>query len=360
MKILNMYTNQHLETIHEYSIILNPMSSKAQIFLNILTNPLGPRCEVCADGHFGDPTGQFGPPTKCTECQCNGNVDPNAVGNCNRTTGDCLKCIYNTAGEHCDKCLSDVWKISADEATALAAKDCPACSTWYLMLSTSIGRSSRDWMIVLWSIWMGKVQQQLSTRLEIGPTSLASSSGEMSNLAKESRRLAEKLEAEARNIKEIAASAFNNSIAANKNAKDGINKQAKLDSLTKWSSPVRKQLNQAVQDVPSIQEKLTAAEESINFITEELYTAGVRRRRKPGTWRKRRRRNTLIRLQRDQRKVYRKWEGTDQRVADGQLPDATAMNDFWRQYLVSCGRTHRGRLISVVERECERIDPWRL
>ncbi|XP_039763394.1 laminin subunit gamma-1 [Pararge aegeria] len=66
----------------------------------------GPRCEVCADGHFGDPTGQFGPPKECEECQCNGNVDPNAVGNCNRTTGECLKCIYNTAGEHCDKCLS--------------------------------------------------------------------------------------------------------------------------------------------------------------------------------------------------------------------------------------------------------------
>lgn len=66
----------------------------------------GPRCEVCADGHFGDPTGQFGPQQECEECQCNGNVDPNAVGNCNRTTGVCLKCIYNTAGEHCDKCLS--------------------------------------------------------------------------------------------------------------------------------------------------------------------------------------------------------------------------------------------------------------
>lgn len=66
---------------------------------------LGPRCEVCADGHFGDPVGQFGPQAECVECQCNGNVDPNAVGNCNRTSGECLKCIYNTAGELCDKCL---------------------------------------------------------------------------------------------------------------------------------------------------------------------------------------------------------------------------------------------------------------
>lgn len=82
----------------------------ATYFLCVQSNTLifipGPKCEVCADGHFGDPLGKFGPPRECEECQCNDNVDPNAVGNCNRTTGECLKCIYNTAGEHCDKCLS--------------------------------------------------------------------------------------------------------------------------------------------------------------------------------------------------------------------------------------------------------------
>lgn len=77
-----------------------------QYYILILNLHPGPRCEVCADGHFGDPTGQFGDKQECQECQCNGNVDPNAVGNCDRTTGECLKCIYNTAGGHCDKCLS--------------------------------------------------------------------------------------------------------------------------------------------------------------------------------------------------------------------------------------------------------------
>lgn len=72
----------------------------------LITCVTGPKCEVCADGFFGDPTGQFGSPKPCEECQCNGNVDSNAVGNCNRTTGECIKCIYNTAGQHCDKCLS--------------------------------------------------------------------------------------------------------------------------------------------------------------------------------------------------------------------------------------------------------------
>lgn len=65
----------------------------------------GPRCELCSDGYFGDPTGVHGAIRMCQACDCNGNVDPNAVGNCNRTTGECLKCIHNTAGLHCDQCL---------------------------------------------------------------------------------------------------------------------------------------------------------------------------------------------------------------------------------------------------------------
>ncbi|XP_063546963.1 laminin subunit gamma-1 [Cydia strobilella] len=84
----------------------------------------GPRCEVCADGHFGDPTGQFGPAKECEECQCNGNVDPNAVGNCNRTTGECLKCIYNTAGEHCDKCLAGFFGDALDPTKKGDCKPC--------------------------------------------------------------------------------------------------------------------------------------------------------------------------------------------------------------------------------------------
>uniref|UniRef100_A0A2A4JWY1 Laminin subunit gamma-1 n=1 Tax=Heliothis virescens TaxID=7102 RepID=A0A2A4JWY1_HELVI len=84
----------------------------------------GPKCEVCADGYFGDPTGQFGPPKQCELCQCNGNVDPNAVGNCNRTTGECLKCIYNTAGEHCDKCLSGFFGDALDPKQKGDCKPC--------------------------------------------------------------------------------------------------------------------------------------------------------------------------------------------------------------------------------------------
>ncbi|KAM9062126.1 laminin subunit gamma-3 isoform X1 [Sarcophilus harrisii] len=64
----------------------------------------GRLCEICDDGFFGDPLGRSGPRQPCQRCQCNGNVDPNAVGNCNPTTGHCLRCLYNTTGAHCEQC----------------------------------------------------------------------------------------------------------------------------------------------------------------------------------------------------------------------------------------------------------------
>ncbi|NXD24175.1 LAMC2 protein, partial [Spelaeornis formosus] len=60
----------------------------------------GANCEYCADGYFGDPAAS----QPCQLCRCNGNVEPNAVGNCDRRTGECLKCLYNTAGFYCDRC----------------------------------------------------------------------------------------------------------------------------------------------------------------------------------------------------------------------------------------------------------------
>uniref|UniRef100_A0A493T5K2 Laminin subunit gamma 3 n=1 Tax=Anas platyrhynchos platyrhynchos TaxID=8840 RepID=A0A493T5K2_ANAPP len=64
----------------------------------------GKRCELCDDGFFGDPLGQRGPVRPCTPCQCHGNVDPNAVGNCDTESGRCLRCLHNTTGEHCQEC----------------------------------------------------------------------------------------------------------------------------------------------------------------------------------------------------------------------------------------------------------------
>lgn len=40
----------------------------------------------------------------CTPCECNGNVNPQEEGHCDPVTGQCLKCLGNTAGHHCEKC----------------------------------------------------------------------------------------------------------------------------------------------------------------------------------------------------------------------------------------------------------------
>lgn len=66
----------------------------------------GARCEECEDGYFGDPAGKFGPVRPCQKCDCNNNVDPSKIGNCDRLTGVCTRCIDNTDGDHCERCKS--------------------------------------------------------------------------------------------------------------------------------------------------------------------------------------------------------------------------------------------------------------
>ncbi|XP_012368221.2 laminin subunit gamma-1, partial [Octodon degus] len=78
--------------------------TKEVVCTNCPVGTTGKRCELCDDGYFGDPQGSSGPVRLCRPCQCSDNIDPNAVGNCHRLTGECLKCIHNTAGFYCDRC----------------------------------------------------------------------------------------------------------------------------------------------------------------------------------------------------------------------------------------------------------------
>ncbi|EDV27425.1 uncharacterized protein TRIADDRAFT_21436 [Trichoplax adhaerens] len=84
-----------------------------------------PQCIHCSDGYYGDPAGIRGVVTPCQQCQCNGNIDPNAVGNCNRTTGECYKCIYNTEGFYCQQCLINYY---GNALSPLKGKQCKACN----------------------------------------------------------------------------------------------------------------------------------------------------------------------------------------------------------------------------------------
>lgn len=83
----------------------------------------GHKCDVCSDGYYGDPTGRFGPSKPCQICECNQNIDPNAIGNCNTTTGECLRCIHNTGGQRCEVCLPGYY----GNALVLPKGDCKKC-----------------------------------------------------------------------------------------------------------------------------------------------------------------------------------------------------------------------------------------
>ncbi|KAM9790659.1 laminin subunit gamma-1 [Syngnathus typhle] len=91
----------------------------------------GKRCELCDDGFFGDPLGESGPIRACRACKCSDNIDPNAVGNCNRETGQCVKCIYNTDGFFCDRCKDGFYgnALAADPADKCKACACSKLGT---------------------------------------------------------------------------------------------------------------------------------------------------------------------------------------------------------------------------------------
>lgn len=85
----------------------------------------GRRCESCEDGYFGDPLGLSGAPQPCRQCQCSGNVDLNAVGNCDPRSGRCLRCLYNTTGTHCERCQDGFY------GSALATRPEDKCARGY-------------------------------------------------------------------------------------------------------------------------------------------------------------------------------------------------------------------------------------
>ncbi|XP_072008302.1 laminin subunit alpha-1 [Engystomops pustulosus] len=78
----------------------------------------GARCEKCANGYFGNP---LVPGGSCVPCDCNGNIDPFEEGHCDSLTGECLRCIGNTAGRYCERCAEGFY------GDAILAKNCTAC-----------------------------------------------------------------------------------------------------------------------------------------------------------------------------------------------------------------------------------------
>ncbi|XP_007942535.1 laminin subunit gamma-3 [Orycteropus afer afer] len=96
----------------------------------------GRRCEICDDGFFGDPLGLSGHPQPCHRCQCNGNIDPNAVGNCDPLSGHCLRCLHNTTGVHCQHCQEGFY------GSALALRPADKCAPCSCTLEGSVSKQT--------------------------------------------------------------------------------------------------------------------------------------------------------------------------------------------------------------------------
>ncbi|KAM8862639.1 laminin subunit alpha-5 isoform 2-T2 [Spinachia spinachia] len=80
----------------------------------------GPHCERCAPGYYGNPM-VLG--SRCQLCHCHGNTDPNMLfTDCHPLTGECLSCMHNTGGPHCDICAPGYY------GDAVTAKNCTKCN----------------------------------------------------------------------------------------------------------------------------------------------------------------------------------------------------------------------------------------
>ncbi|XP_077778878.1 multiple epidermal growth factor-like domains protein 9 [Podarcis muralis] len=77
-----------------------------------------PTCDQCRSGYSGAhcnqcDIGYYSSDSLCIKCQCNGNVDPaRSPRVCRLDTGECLGCLYHTAGFHCEKCQEGYAKRS--------------------------------------------------------------------------------------------------------------------------------------------------------------------------------------------------------------------------------------------------------
>ncbi|XP_029690196.1 laminin subunit alpha-5 isoform X2 [Takifugu rubripes] len=79
----------------------------------------GAKCERCTPGYYGNPM-VLG--SKCQPCHCHGNTDPNMLfTDCHPLTGECLNCMHNIAGLHCDVCAPGFY------GDAVTAKNCTKC-----------------------------------------------------------------------------------------------------------------------------------------------------------------------------------------------------------------------------------------
>lgn len=75
------------------------------LFIHAPLCTTGSRCEICAEGFYGDPLGEYGPPRQCQPCQCYNRLDEIPENTCDPLTGECRRCPYLSTGPRCEDCV---------------------------------------------------------------------------------------------------------------------------------------------------------------------------------------------------------------------------------------------------------------
>ena len=85
-----------------WTFLISSLSLKyKRALINVLSFRTGVRCDQCDINYFGNP---LVPGGTCDACFCNNNIDPNMPGSCDASTGECLRCLYNSEGYNCEFC----------------------------------------------------------------------------------------------------------------------------------------------------------------------------------------------------------------------------------------------------------------
>ncbi|XP_066489837.1 laminin subunit beta-4 [Tiliqua scincoides] len=71
------------------------------IVCNCFEGYSGDQCDECPSGFYGNPKAAAG---QCFPCSCSNNIETSDPESCNKVTGECLKCLYNTHGPNCQFC----------------------------------------------------------------------------------------------------------------------------------------------------------------------------------------------------------------------------------------------------------------
>lgn len=98
---IQITTNPFVNVTSAIQVEKRVSSSWHETYLIFGISFIGARCDVCSDNYYGNPEIPGG---SCVSCNCSENWNFQDTGNCDSSSGQCLKCLFNTEGDHCEYC----------------------------------------------------------------------------------------------------------------------------------------------------------------------------------------------------------------------------------------------------------------